>query len=135
MIVPNVPLLILIAFLAIPSIPLVHGGSFGTGLCFEDVDDLCGLSSGDPETVFSAILTPLESQIAGLGFVIFWGGILAVIWFKTENIMIVSFVGIIVNATIIGFSEEARGFGLLLLGVSNGLLIFQLVRQRISIFS
>jgi len=53
--------------------------------CFEDVDDLCGLSSGDPEEVFSAIITPLESQIAGLGFVIFWGGILAIIWFKTEN--------------------------------------------------
>jgi hypothetical protein len=134
-IVPSVPLLIALAFLAIQSVPLASGGSFGTGLCFEDVDDLCGLSSGDPETVFNAILTPLESQIAGLGFVIFWGGILAVIWFKTENIMILSFVGIIVNATIVGFSEEARGFGLLLLGVSNGLLIFQLVRQRISIFS
>lgn len=125
--------LILIAFLAIPSITLAYG-AFGD-LCFEDVDDMCGLASGDPEAVFNAILTPLESQIAGLGFVIFWGGILAVIWFKTENIMILSFVGIIVNATIVGFSEEARGFGLLLLGVSNGLLIFQLVRQRISIFS
>lgn len=131
--ITELPKLILIAFLAIPSMSLAYG-QFGS-LCFEDVDDLCGLSSGDPETVFNAILTPLESQIAGLGFVIFWGGILAVIWFKTENIMILSFVGIIVNATIIGFSEEARGFGLLLLGVSNGLLIFQLVRQRISIFS
>jgi len=109
-------------------------GAFGD-LCFENVNNLCGLASGDPATMFQGILSPLETQISGFGFVIFWAGILAVVWFKTENIMIISLLGIFINATITGFSEEARGYGLLLLGVSNGLLIFQLIRQRITIFS
>ena len=67
--------------------------------------------------------------------VIFWGGLLAIIWFKTENIMILGIVGIFVNATIVGISETAQGLGLLLLGVANGILLFQLVRQRVSLFS
>lgn len=105
-------------------------------LCFEKIENgLCGQLSGDPVQQFTGILQPLEEQLAGFSMVIFWGGILAVIWFKTENIMILGIVGVFVNATIIGISETAQGLGLLLLGVANGILLFQLVRQRVSLFS
>ena len=118
-----------------------HAAAQGFGeLCFEDVDDYCGIGSGDAEQVFSGILQPLESQIGfgnatGFAFVIFWAGIMAIIWFKTENIMLLGLVGVFVNATIIGFNEQAQGIGILLLGVANGLLIFQMLRQRVSLFS
>lgn len=103
--------------------------------CFEDSTDLCGLASGDPQTIFAGIMDPLESQVPGFSMVIFWGGIMAIIWFKTENIMLLGIIGIFVNATIIGISTQAQGIGLALLAVANGVLIFQLLRQRISIFS
>ena len=104
-------------------------------LCFEDATDMCGLMSGDIATVFQATLQPLEEQLAGFSMVIFWGGILAIVWFKTENIMLLGIVGVFVNATIVGISADAQGLGLLLLGVANGILIFQMIRQRVSIFS
>lgn len=104
-------------------------------LCFEDPYDMCGLTSGDPAVVFAGLLDPLESQVPGFAMVIFWGGLMAIVWFKTENIMLLAIVGIFVNATIVGISGTAQGIGLLLLGVANGILLFQLIRQRISIFS
>ena len=104
-------------------------------LCFEDPDDLCGLTSGDPALVFSGVLGPMESQLAGYGLVILWGGILAIVWFKTENIMLLSITGLMVAATITGINENARGIGLLLVAVSIGILLFQMLRQRISLFS
>jgi len=104
-------------------------------LCFENVNDMCGLLSGDIATVFQAPLQPLEEQLAGFSMVIFWGGILALVWFKTENIMLLGVVGVFVNATIVGLSADAQGLGLLLLGVANGILIFQMIRQRVSLFS
>ena len=104
-------------------------------LCWEDPDDLCGLASGDPAQVFSGVLEPMESQLAGYGLVIVWGGILAIVWFKTENIMLLSIIGLLVAATITGINEDARGIGLLLVAVSIGILLFQMIRQRISLFS
>ena len=103
--------------------------------CFEDSSNLCGLASGDPATIFGGIMDPLETQVPGFSMIIFWGGIMAILWFKTENIMLLGLIGIFVNATIVGISSEAQGIGLLLLGVANGLLIYQLFRQRVQIFS
>ncbi|NIN03684.1 MAG: hypothetical protein GTO44_10015 [Hydrotalea flava] len=136
------PLAATILFLAsLSSVPMpdAFGQSFGE-LCFEDVDNLCGIGTGNASDVFSGVLEPLESQIGfgvatGFGFVIFWAGIFSIVWFKTENIMVIGLLGIFVNATIIGFNEEAQGIGILLLGVANGLLIFQMLRQRVSLFS
>lgn len=96
---------------------------------------MCGLASGDIATMFGGIMDPLESQVPGFSMVIFWGGLLAIVWFKTENIMLLAIVGVFVNATIASISETAQGIGLLMLGVANGILLFQLVRQRVSIFS
>lgn len=104
-------------------------------LCYEDASDMCGLLSGDPGDFFAATLAPLDTQVAGYGLMILWGGILAMLWFKTENIMLIGVVGVIVAATITGFSEDAKGIGMALLAVSIGILMFQMIRQRISLFS
>lgn len=123
---------LLLIFLA--PIPIAYAAP--GDLCFERIENgLCGQLSGDFQQTFTGVLTPLEEQLTGLSLVIFWGGILAVVWFKTENIMLLGLVGVIVNATIVGISETAQGIGLLLLGVANGILLFQLVRQRVSLFS
>ena len=104
-------------------------------LCYEDASDMCGLLSGDPADFFAATLAPLDSQVEGYGLMIIWGGILAMLWFKTENIMLMGIVGIIVAATITGMSEDAKGIGMLLLAVSIGILLFQMIRQRVSLFN
>ncbi len=104
-------------------------------LCFEDIDDMCGLLSKDPEQLFGSFMVPLESQAEGFSVVILWGGLLAIVWFKTEDIKILGVVGIVISATITGLSTQAQGIGMLLLGVSVGILLFQLIRQRVSIFS
>lgn len=104
-------------------------------LCYEDASDMCGLLSGNPADFFSATLAPLDAQVAGYGLMILWGGILAMIWFKTENIMLMAIVGIIVAATITGMSDQAKGIGMLLVAVSIGILLFQMIRQRVALFS
>lgn len=104
-------------------------------LCYEDVTDMCGLLSGNPADFFEATLAPLDAQIAGYGLMILWGGILAMIWFKTENIMLMAIVGIIVAATITGMGAQAKGIGMLLVAVSIGILLFQMIRQRVALFS
>lgn len=119
--------------LCLISFPIAYGAP--GDLCFEDPTDMCGLTSGNPATVFAGLLEPLESQVPGFAMVIFWGGIMAIVWFKTENIMLLGLVGVFVNATIVGISPTSQGIGLLLLGIANGILLFQLVRQRVSIFS
>lgn len=106
-----------------------------TAFCYEDFDDMCGLLSTDPSEVFGAILQPLEVQVPGFSLVILWGGILAILWFKTENIMLLGIVGVFVSATVTGLSDEAQGIGMLLLAVSVGLLLFQMIRQRVTLFS
>ena len=121
--------------LSLLSISVIPAFAAPGDLCFENVNDMCGLLSGDIATVFQAPLQPLEEQLAGFSMVIFWGGILAIVWFKTENIMLLGIVGVFVNATIVGISADAQGLGLLLLGVANGILIFQMIRQRVSLFS
>jgi len=121
--------------LSLLSISVIPAFAAPGDLCFENVNDMCGLLSGDIATVFQAPLQPLEEQLAGFSMVIFWGGILAIVWFKTENIMLLGVVGVFVNATIVGISADAQGLGLLLLGVANGILIFQMIRQRVSLFS
>lgn len=108
--------------------------------CFEQLptgssNDLCGLLSTNMTTVFQAFRMPLETQIPGFSLVILWGGLIGILWFKTENIMLISIVGIVVAATITGLDTSARGYGYLLVGVSFGLLLFQLLRQRISLYS
>jgi len=103
--------------------------------CYEDFDDMCGLLSTNPADVFGAILQPLEVQVPGFSLVILWGGILAILWFKTENIMLLGIAGILVSSTITGLSSNAQGIGMLLLAVSIGLLLFQMIRQRVTTFA
>lgn len=116
------------------SFPLVFADE-RPALCYEDVSDMCGLLSGNPTEVFDAILEPIDSQVAGYGLLFVWGGIMAILWFKTENIMLLGIVGVVVSATITGLSEDAKGIGMLLLAVSIGILLFQLIRQRVALFS
>lgn len=122
--------------------PLIPS-AFATGpgsQCYETYSgDLCGLLSGNFTKVMSAARQPLESQLPGFSLVIVWGGLIGIIWFKTENIMLMSIVGILVASTITigstGISQQAVQIGYMLVGVSFGILMFQMIRQRISNFA
>lgn len=109
--------------------------------CFEILPDangtntLCGLASGNITKVFLSANQPLEQVQPGFSLVILWGGILGVIWIKTERIDILGVIGIMVAGTITGLSPSAIGIGFGLLLVSGGILLFQVIRQRITIFT
>lgn len=110
--------------------------------CFETLpdgngtgNDLCGLASGNITKVFLAANQPIESVQPGFALVILWGGILGIIWLKTERIDILGVVGIMVSGTITGLSPNATAIGFGLLLVSGGILLFQVLRQRVTVFT
>ena len=98
-------------------------------------NDLCGLASGNVTKVFQSVNAPLESQIAGFSLVILWGGLIGIVWFKTERLDLVGIVGLAVAGTATGLSPTAVGIGFFLLLVSLGVLLFQVIRHRPTIFS
>jgi hypothetical protein len=110
--------------------------------CFETLpdgtsnNDLCGLASGNFTKTFSSLMAPQDAILSGFGLIIFWGGIIGIIWFKTERIDIVGIIGLVIAGTMTAtFSAHAIGIGLTLLFVDLGILAWQLIRQRVTIFS
>jgi hypothetical protein len=131
---------LILALIISPLIPQAFATTGPGSQCYESYSgNLCGLLSGNFTQVMSAARQPLESQIPGFSIVILWGGLIGIIWFKTENIMIMSIVGIIVASTITmgssGISQTAVQIGYMLVGVSFGILMFQMIRQRITNFA
>ena len=60
-----------------------------------------------------------------------WGFFVGVIWLRTHSTQLVGIVGIVLNSMLIGFYEPARSIGWLLLAVSIGVVLYQLVTHRI----
>ena len=100
--------------------------------CFEKFDSgLCGFFT-DP---FNAVLQPFNSVLGDLTIVAFWGILLGILWIRTENLMLVSLVGILLSGTITAVYAPAQGIGLLLVAVSIGITLFQLIRHKIQTFA
>jgi hypothetical protein len=92
---------------------------------------MCGIF----ESPFAAVLKPFDAVLGDLTLVVIWGVILSILWLKTENLMLVSIVGILISSTVTGLYPQAQGMGLLLMGVSIGIVVFQLVRHKIQTFA
>lgn len=109
--------------------------------CFETMpngagNDLCGLASGNFTKTFVALDEPQEAILPGFALVFIWAGIIGVIWFKTERIDIVGITGLVIAATIsASTAAHAIGIGITLLFVDLGILAYQLIRQRVTIFT
>jgi hypothetical protein len=100
--------------------------------CFETLESgLCGFFS-DP---FKAVLEPFNAVLGDLTLVAFWGILLGILWIRTENLMLVSIVGILVSGTIATVYAPAQSIGLLLVAVSIGITLFQLIRHKIQTFA
>ena|SRR5690348_11199329 len=123
------------------NIPLAHADFCWETLPDGGANDLCGLASGNITKVFSGVNQPIETVQPGFSLVLLWGGILGIIWFKTERIDILGITGVMVAGSMVsggaaGFlSSQATGIGFLLMFVSMGILLFQVIRQRITIFT
>jgi len=99
--------------------------------CFETFETMCGVF----ENPFSAVMMPFQNVLGDLTLVIVWGAILGILWLKTENLALCSIVGILISSTVTGLYEPAQGIGLLLVGVSVGILVFQLIRHKVQTFA
>ena len=100
--------------------------------CFETFSsNLCGFF----DNPFQAVLAPFQATLGDLTLVAIWGILLRILWIRTENLMLVGMVGIVVSTSISAIYEHARGLGILLMGVGIGVTSFELVRHTISSFS
>lgn len=100
--------------------------------CFETFSsNLCGFF----DNPFQAALAPFQATLGDLTLVAIWGILLGILWIRTENLMLVGIIGILVSSSLTAIYEPARGIGLLLMGVAIGITLFQLVRHKISSFS
>jgi hypothetical protein len=100
--------------------------------CFETFSsNLCGFF----DNPFQAVLAPFQATLGDLTLVAIWGILLGILWIRTENLMLVGMIGILVSTSLTAIYEPARGIGLLLMGVAIGITLFQLVRHKISSFS
>lgn len=101
-------------------------------LCFEKMDgNMCNIFTNP----FSAVMEPFNAILGDLTLVVIWGIILGILWLRTENLMLVSIIGLVISATATGLYEPAQGMGLLLVGISIGIIIFQLIRHKIQTFA
>jgi len=110
--------------------------------CFEQfTGSFCGFF----DNPFGAVLKPIGFALGdadgtlGLGFAIMWGILLGILWIRTENLMLVSIVGLLVASTTTAIDSTGelgiRGMGLLLVGVSIGITLFQLLKHKIQTFA
>lgn len=110
--------------------------------CFEQfTGNFCGFF----DNPFGAVLKPIGFALGdvdgtlGLGFAIMWGILLGILWIRTENLMLVSIVGLLVASTTTAIDSTGelgiRGMGLLLVGVSIGITLFQLIKHKIQTFA
>jgi len=99
--------------------------------CFERMEAdgmiLCGLL----ESPFESMLEAYNPIFQDLTIAVLWGIIMAVLWMKVQNTALVGIVGLVIAGSVIGLSEESFRVGLLLVAVSMGIILFQLVQQRI----
>ena len=99
--------------------------------CFEKIGDLCGIY----DKPFEAVLKPFEATLGDLTMVVIWGILIGVLWLRTSNLMLVSIVGILVSSSLTAVYEPARGIGLILVGISVGITLFQLIRHKVQTFA
>ena len=88
---------------------------------------LCGLL----ESPFESMLEAYNPIFQDLTIAVLWGVIMAVLWMKVQNTALVGIVGLVIAGSVIGLSEESFRVGLLLVAVSMGIILFQIVQQRI----
>ena len=103
--------------------------------CFEKIGDMCGIY----DKPFEAVLKPFQAVFtvgtADLTLVAIWGILLGIVWLRTSNLMLVSILGVLVSSSLTAIFEPARGIGLILVGVSVGITLFQLIRHKIQTFA
>lgn len=99
--------------------------------CFERIQAdgmiLCGLL----DKPFESMLEAYNPIFQDLTIAVLWGIIMAVLWMKVQNTALVGIVGLVIAGSVVGLSPESFRVGLLLVAVSMGIILFQLVQQRI----
>ena len=80
---------------------------------------------------FGVLLMPLQWNLGELTPVAIWGFFVGIIWLRTHSVQLVGIVGLVVNSMMISFYEPARTVGYVLLALSIGIVIYQLVTNRL----
>ena len=116
--------LILIVFVSTIPMALAAPGEF----CFEQASgNMCGLL----DSPFDAMLEAYDPVFGDLTIAILWGIMISLLWMKVQNTALVGIVGLVVAGAITGLSDEAYRIGIMLAVVAMGIMLFQLVQQRI----
>ena len=104
--------------------------------CYEQSSTIMDCFNGNIFNVVNDALIPLDVVVPNFGLVIIWGGLIGILWFKTENVMLVGVCSVMAGSNfVVSFYSPALGVGFLLFGVCIGVFLFQLIRQRINLLS
>jgi len=100
--------------------------------CFEVPDGTwCGLYD-DP---WGAMLAPFDAilTVDGVSYtlMVMYGIILGVLWLKTNNMMLIGIVGVLIASLATGINPEALAIGALLFAISIGIVLYQLIQSKI----
>ncbi len=121
-------LVLLLAIFTVASSILPVAYAVPGELCFEK-DPLVDCNFIDAP--LEALVKPFEAIFGEWFMVIIWGLILGILWLRTQNIMLVGIVGIIVSTTITTFYEPARAIGWFLMAIAIGVTLYQLFVHRV----
>ena len=107
--------------MTLPHVPLqlLGGNCYETGTCDFTQD------------AFNVMLMPLQWNLGDFTPAVLWGIIIGIIWLRTHSVQLVGVVGIALNSLLVTFYAPAREVGLLLLGLSVGIVVYQLITNRL----
>ena len=107
--------------MTLPHVPLQLLG----GNCYET--STCDFTQG----AFNVMLMPLQWNLGDFTPVVLWGILIGIIWLRTHSVQLVGVVGIALNSLLVTFYAPAREVGLLLLALSVGIVVYQLITNRL----
>lgn len=90
------------------------------------------------EDPLSTMLMPFDSVFAGFSLVVFWGLLCGILWLRSHNPMMVSFVGISMTAAYMAAGEalspqfeQARVIGGTIILLNIGLALYQVFAHKL----
>jgi len=81
---------------------------------------------------FNTMIIPFQATLGDFTLVIAWAIIIAILWIRVSNTMMVAIVGVALAALFTqGFSEEAQTIGYALLAAAVAVAIYQILTVRV----
>lgn len=107
--------------------------NFNMAIAFGPEDPTCiELGTCDLfQNPFDTMIEPYKVAIGDLALVVIWAIIMAILWLRVSNTMVVGVVGVLLAGVFTqGFSPEAQAIGWALLAIAVAVAVYQIIVVR-----